>query len=325
MTRADEAHDRFQSLLWGFASHRIITVAGRTGVLRALAEGEPRTPEAIAEACGLDPLATGKVVRALTALGVAEAVGDRYVMPGELAGFFVPGAMDLSHFLEHSHDMYTGWGENLETWLKGGEWTTRPRAPDGAARFARAMQAMGGHVAERVARTLDMSGRRRMLDLGGGVGHFAEAFCRRNDRLEAVVLDTPTVADLGTGRLRDTPLAKRIRFVGGDYLETPVDGTFDMVLLANVLHQESTAKAAGLVKRGAECLERGGMLAVLDFSIDEQQRETPVGALFAVNMRSFGDTYNAPTIAGWMTGAGLEGFRRTDVGRHRWLLTALKP
>lgn len=325
MTRADEAHDRFQSLLWGFASHRIITVAGRTGVLRLLAEGAPVTPAEIAEACGLDPLATGKVVRALAALGVAEADGDRYVMPRELAGFFVPGEKDLSHFLEHSHDMYAGWGENLETWLRDGEWTRQPRTPDGAARFAKAMQAMGGHVAERVARTLDISGRRRMLDLGGGVGHFAEAFCRANDGLEAVVLDTPTVAALGTERVAGTDMGGRIQFVGGDYLEPTVDGTFDMVLLANVLHQEDAAGAARLVKRGAECQENGGMLAVLDFSIDEEQRENALGALFAVNMRSFGDTYNAPTIEAWMKEAGLAKFKRIDVGAHRWLLTALKP
>ena len=30
--------DRFQRLLWGFAGHRVITVAGRTGILRLLAE-----------------------------------------------------------------------------------------------------------------------------------------------------------------------------------------------------------------------------------------------------------------------------------------------
>ena len=67
--------DQFQRLLWGFAGHRVITVAGRAGILRQLAEKDCTTNE-IASELGLDALATGKVVRALTALGVAEAEGE---------------------------------------------------------------------------------------------------------------------------------------------------------------------------------------------------------------------------------------------------------
>jgi SAM-dependent methyltransferase len=325
MTDADRAHDRLQAQLWGFAAHRVITVAGRTGILRWLARGEPATIESIAGECGLAPLPTGKVVRALTALGLAAADGDRYAMPEALATFFQPGATDLSFFLEHSHDMYDGWGENLEPWLRGEEWSTRPRSDEGAARFASAMQAMGAHVAERLAAMCDLSGRHWVLDVGGGVGHFAEAFCEVNPELEAVVLDTERIAALGRARVKGTPMENRIHFVGGDYLETQAGMDFDFVLLANILHQEPEANAAALVARGAACLKTGGALAVLDFSIDESKQKSVVGTLFAINMRSFGDTHNEPAIQKWMDDAGLVQFQRIDVGPHRWLLSAVKP
>jgi hypothetical protein len=47
---------QLQRPLWGFASHRVITVAGRTGILRLLAEGSCTTVE-IASELDLDPLA----------------------------------------------------------------------------------------------------------------------------------------------------------------------------------------------------------------------------------------------------------------------------
>ena len=60
--------DEFQRLLWAFSGHRIITVAGRTGMLRLLAEKDA-TPDDVASELGLDALAAGKVIRALCALG----------------------------------------------------------------------------------------------------------------------------------------------------------------------------------------------------------------------------------------------------------------
>ncbi len=46
-----------------------------------------------------------------------------------------------------------------------------------------------------------------------------------------------------------------------------------------------------------------------------------LGALFAINMRDFGDTWNESEIRGWMEGAGLNGIHRQDVGPDRWLFT----
>ncbi len=89
MTDSTMNLDDFQRLLWGFAGHRVITVAGRTGILRLLAEKDC-TPTEIASKLDLDPLAAGKVVRALTALGIVEAEGERYRAAQGLRQHFLP-------------------------------------------------------------------------------------------------------------------------------------------------------------------------------------------------------------------------------------------
>ena len=68
-----------------------------------------------------------------------------------------------------------------------------------------------------------------------------------------------------------------------------------------------------------------GRVAVVDFSIDETQRAHLFGALFAINMRSFGDTYTERTIRQWMTDAGLEDIEREDLSQHKWLIVGRKP
>ncbi len=313
--------DGLQRLLWSFASHRVLTVAGRTGVLRALAAG-PRTPEQVARELGLEPGATVKVVRALHALGVLEARGRRFAVVPNLAGYFRPGEQDLVPFMEHSHRMYSSWGEHLEEWLRGRGWPHGGRTPEEVRVFGEAMRSMGQHVAGRVAHALDLGGVRRVLDVGGGLGHYASAFCAASPELTAVVLDRPEVAALGRENLAGTGLESRVAFVAGDYLgEDDWGAGYDLVLLANVLHQESASRAAEMVRRAARALAPGGRVAVVDFRIDDRRREHLLGTLFAINMRDFGDTWTEPDLRGWMQAARLDHLECVDIGPDRWLLT----
>ncbi len=323
MATSDLDLDGFQRLLWGFASHRIITVAGRTGLLRLLAE-RAVTPETAASDLDLDPLATGKVLRTLAALGIAEADGDLYRASRSLALHFAAGDHDVVPFLEHSHSMYDRWGETLEPWLRGQDWPVAERTPEETARFGAAMRAMGAQMARRVAGALNLDGVARMLDVGGGWGHFARALCATNPELTAVVLDTPAVVERAAMELVGSGLEDRIEFVSGDYLGTDYGTGFDLVLLANILHQETAKRAGELVQRAADALAPRGRVVVVDFAIDDEQRQHLLGALFAINMRSFGDTWTEPHIRGWMASAGLGSFERIDLGPDRWILTGAR-
>jgi predicted transcriptional regulator len=316
--------DQFQRLLWGFAGHRVITVAGRTGILHLLAERECTTDE-IASKLGLDELAAGKVVRALTALGIAEANGERYRAAAGLREHFTPGDRDVVPFLEHSHAMYERWGETLEPWLRGQDWPVAERTPEEVRRFGAAMRAMGAQMARRVADALDLDCVDRMLDVGGGWGHFAQAMCRVSPNLQATVLDRPEVVERARTELVGSKFEKRITFLPGDYLSTDYGTGFDVVLFANILHQETADRALELVRRGATALAPGGRVTVVDFAIDDERREHLLGALFAINMRSFGDTWTETNIRDWMAAAGLEEGERIDLGPDRWIISGRKP
>jgi protein-L-isoaspartate O-methyltransferase len=187
------------------------------------------------------------------------------------------------------------------------------------------MRALGSKIAGRVAIAIDLAGVKKVLDVGGGFGHYAAALCARQSGFEISVLDIPPVADMARLEIKGTAFEDRIRFVGGDYMETDYGTGYDLVLIANVLHQESPPRAADLIRRAAAALESGGRLAVVDFRIDDDQREHPLGALFAINMRSFGDTHTEPSIRGWMVAAGLEEITRTDVDAQRWMIVGHRP
>lgn len=315
--------DGLQQLLWGFAGHRVITVAGRTGILHALAERAATTDE-VASELDLDPTATGKVIRALCAQGLVEADGEAYGLTGALQPHFSGGDSDYGAYFEHLHSMYERWGENLEPWLRGEPWKTAPRTPEETKRFGAAMQSVSSRIARTVAETLDLDGVATVLDVGGGWGQYAKAMCTEAPGLSATVLDIPRVADAAPASLIGTSFEGRISWIGGDYLETYYGSGYDLVLLSNILHQELAPRAAEIIRRAAAALAPGGRVVVVDFSIDDAKREQLLGALFAINMRSFGDTYSEPELRGWMEEAGLVDITRQDLGPDRWIISGCR-
>lgn len=310
-------------LLWDFARHRVVTVAARTGLIERLAEGEG-TASGLAAELQLDPLASGKILNALCALGLADVHGDRFRLASELQKYFLPGDGNLRPFLEHSHGLYERWGASLEEWVRTGRHERHERGRRSSEQlefFGRAMRASASLIAPQVVEALDgLAGMSRALDIGGGMGGYATVFCRAQPSLQVKVIDIPEVAELGREWVAATDFAGRIDFVGGDYHDVDFGEGHDLVLLANVLHIEQPAGAAGLIRRAARALAPGGRLAVVDFAVDDEKNKSVLGTLFAINMRSFGDTHAESAIRGWMQEAGLGGVRTIDLPPAHWLL-----
>lgn len=320
-----ENMDDLLGRLWGFAEHRVLTVAAGTGIIEAVAQ-QPDTPEGVAQRLELDSLATGKLMRALNAIGVLTFQNKRYQVNPSLAPYFSPGDSNFLPFLAHSHHLYTQWGATLEGWVRGEAMKPRPRDPSLVKQFGKAMQAMGSYVAKKVVESLDLKEVKRMLDVGGGMGHFSkEIMSAAGPALSATIIDEPTVAALGTEAFSGTPFAQRVAYLAGNYLEVDYGTGYDLALLANVLHQESPENGSILIARSAAALVPGGRLAVVDFAIDEAKHDHLIGALFAINMRSFGDTYCESEIRGWMTDAGLRDTKLIDLGQDRWMIIGDKP
>ena len=93
-------------------------------------------------------------------------------------------------------------------------------------------------IAPNLARDLDLSGRHRLLDLGGGPGTYAAHFCRANPDLAATIYDLDSSRQFAEGVCRRLGVADRVTFIPGDYLRDPVPGGFDVVWMSQIFHAE---------------------------------------------------------------------------------------
>ncbi len=131
--------------------------------------------------------------------------------------------------------------------------------PDRARRFTRMLYELHQPLANHLAELLDMTGVRRLMDLGGGSGVVSLALLRRHPGLSATVVDIEHVCSAGREIAQEDSLADRITYHAADFVHDELPGGYDMVLKCDVgVHSEA------LYRKLWAALNQGGRLVIVD-------------------------------------------------------------
>ncbi len=117
--------------------------------------------------------------------------------------------------------------------------------------------AMLGYVQEAVEK-VDLSGRKRLLDIGGGHGLYSIFFTEKYPGLKAWVLDLPAVTAIARENIDRYGAADRVSVIPGDFQDLKPGRKYDVVLISNVT--ASYDDLCALVSSARDLLVRGGML-----------------------------------------------------------------
>src|SRR5215510_4284859 len=106
--------------------------------------------------------------------------------------------------------------------------------PLGTELLLRGLHADALRLAPALVGRLDLGRHRRLLDLGGGAGTYAIAFCQANPGLTAVIFDLPGPLVLAQSLVSEAGLTDRISLIAGDFRTDAFPRGFDLALLSNV-------------------------------------------------------------------------------------------
>ena len=312
--RADETLLLLQEMSTGYQKSKIILSSAALGIFETLSKGA-LTAEAIGLRTGTNPRALRVVLDALAGLGLLEKTGPAYSLSESAADYLLPGhPFYMGDILRHHENVSYAWN-TLTTVMKYGarvprEQVQRPYSPGEQLRFfIQGMKNLETQLAPFLLEKLDLTGRRRMLDLGGGPGWHSVTLGRRYGDLAIVVYDLPEAVHIGLENIQAEGMDMQIRFQAGDFLVNDIGQGFDVVLLANILHIFPESETRALLAKCAKALQPGGLLAVVDFFVDEKRTGPLHNLLFAVHMlvnSDGGDVYTPATVKNWMKEAGLE-------------------
>lgn len=276
-----------------------------------------QTARELADLLQVDARALAMLLNSLTALGLLVKKGGVYESTACARDFLsrtAPGY--LGHIILHHHHLMAGWAHLDESIKSGGPIRERVSHTDEESSresFLMGMFNSAMQIAPRIVSSIDMTGRRRLLDLGGGPGTYAVHFCRQNPGLEAVVYDLPTTRRFAEQTIARFNLSGRISFESGDFTADRINGRFDVAWLSHILHGEGPAECSALVKKAVSALEPGGMILVQEFILDDAMDGPLFPALFSLNMllgTPGGRSYSQGELIDMLAAAGAVGVHR---------------
>ena len=325
---------RIVDLASAFYGSCVLFAASDLGLFSCLAARGQATNDEVASALGLDLRGSRLLLDGCVALGLLVKDGSQYRNTPDSAVFLVPGSPgDLSQAVRYNRDVYAAWGR-LADLVRTGKPVERPQAHLGedASRTRTFVLSMHGRalgIGRTVVPRLDLAGRKRLLDIGGGPGTYSTLIAQANPEISCTVLDLPAVAAIAAELIEKQGMSARVRTLPGDYHTTAFPDGNDAVIVFGVLHQESEESARDILRRACACLVPGGVIYVMDMMTDQTRTQPAFSALFAVNMAltaEHGWVFSDADLKAWMEDAGFTDISVAPVPppMPHWMARAVK-
>jgi hypothetical protein len=264
-------------------STALVTAAG-LGLFDALAEG-PLTATGLAVRLKCDPTGIRRLAELLAAMGYLEREGDRYALSAVArATCIADGELPLSHWLRFCEIQLKALGHLTDSVRRGRAVDLYGLMPGPVERLThqRAMAQTARPAAEWVADQVPVpDGARRLLDVGGAHGVYSAAICRRHPPLVAEVLELPAALDSAARVAGEYGCHRYLTHRSGDIRTTPLDGSYAVVFLGNLIHHFTAETLAEVLAKIAAHTDRGGTIAIWDLAAGETASD-PVTAGFAL-------------------------------------------
>jgi SAM-dependent methyltransferase len=143
--------------------------------------------------------------------------------------------------------------------------------PDAAEAFHDAMAAGARLQSLMIQGSLDLTGVRAVLDVGGSTGPLLAQLLTTYPELTGAVLDLPAAREGALATFAEAGITERAQFVDGDFFASVPEG-FDVHLLTAIIHDWSDDDAVRILRNCAAALPAGGRIIVVDSELEPGAR-----------------------------------------------------
>jgi DNA-binding HxlR family transcriptional regulator len=268
-------------------SHRVtavIHVAVKLGIAELLRDG-PQSLGELAKATGADERALGRLLTALSTIGICKKTGeDSYALTEVGAGLDGDAEQSFKAWAIFEAEMLSPrWSGMLESVMTGktaaelqglaNSFELMGRTPELVDKFNAAMTELTRLVTPDILRSYDFSGVSHLMDVGGGSGELLGAIAQQNRKLRGTVFDLPRCAEAASTHLRQIGVSDRVEFVAGDFFES-VPAIADAIILKSVIHDWNDAHSISILRNCREAVPSNGKLLLVERLMPEHPTAT---------------------------------------------------
>lgn len=305
-------------VMWGVAIVRIVLPALKLGVFEAIGADSWKSAEEVAKAIGCDVEGTRVMLAALNGFDFLQRSDGKYALTSEsqkwILGTSPKSVKAALEFAENLDEMMGGIENAVRTGKRGGLHDV-PHSKEWWRRYMEGLGALSVHTGAEVARKVKLGNAtpKKLLDVGGGHGGYAMAFCKKHPSLTATVLDLPEACEAGRAIVQRAGMSDRVVHLAGDLRHADWGEQHDVVLLFNILHNLPEAEARAAILKAHTVLAPGGTVVILDGEhtgkTGDLNSAEGFGELFFFTV-SASSTWPESTLRDWLTHAGFTGTKR---------------
>jgi len=284
----------------------IIITAGELGFFSVIGKRQ-KDPAALAAYFGGTPAGWEIFCNALCAMGLLHKRGGKYANSVFSLRCMSDGR---ASFLLPEYDAWKMWGR-LAAALRSGK---RPKIhkpffidENKARRLLDALDIDAQEIARHLVKKLPLKPARTLLDVGGGLGAFSIAFCRRFAKLQATLIEHPRTVAFARRAVARAGLSKRIQVIGVDFASQDLPRGFDTIFVSNILHSQSIQQNRALLLKLRNCLNPEGYLVLRDVFMNRDKVAPEWATLFSLALllqTPAGRCYALAEVLDWLRQSG---------------------
>jgi hypothetical protein len=283
--KMDQGVQLIDDLNWGYRAARLLHVACGLDVFTILSK-EQLSPGQLSQKLNSNPEMTEKILIGCVAMGLLSKDGDGYINTDLARTYLVRGEpLYQGDMIAHSAQVWNFWTE-LADHVKG---TDKPREqmPFDHQSFIMGMHniAVAGR-AQLFLDSVDLSGRKQLLDVGGGPGTYSITACKAYPELRAIVFDLPETIEIARKVIAGQEMQDRVTTRPGSWENDDFGQGNDVVLLSNILHGPNSNAQMKLAK-ASNSMTGSGLLIIQEFLLDDDKTGPLIPALFNIMVGAY--------------------------------------
>lgn len=298
-------------LTWGYRASRVLQVAVHLKLFTHLAS-KAQTCQELAKDCSAKEDILEKMLIACCAMGLLDKENDHYKNT-ELSGQYLVEGQPLyqGNIIAHAANVWDYWNQlPNEVLLKKTEENPSRDHRNFILGMHNITMSGRGHL---FLDHVDLSGRKKLFDVGGGPGTYSILACRKYPELKATVFDLPETIAITREVLQKEKMTDRISVRQGSWETDDFGQGNDIVLLSNILHGANSMAALKLQK-AYQSLISDGMIVVQEFVLNDDKTGPVIPALFNMMVGA----YSQSELLKVVTETGFVNYRKvvesTEIG-----------
>jgi SAM-dependent methyltransferase len=302
-----ETAEEVSNIAFGFMASKAMFAGLHLDVFTHLAVG-PKTCENLSEIVGVPANRIVTLMNALNGVGLVELDGNLYANSlGAEAFLSRESKYDFGDYLRFQIDqqMYPFLGQLNEV-LDGSlssdavdsyqHWMSNPEQ---AALYSNAQHSGSLGPGRTIARMVDLTGAKSLLDVAGGTGAMTIRLLEANPDLTSTIIDFPNVSEIGWRFITEANMTNRVRYIPSNALNVEWPSEQDAILMSYLFSGVPGEEVPRLVQYAFDSLVPGGKFLVHDFMVNDDRTGPVLAALWQLQHMAFTPDAHSVT-AGWL-------------------------